>query len=62
MWENGKMHASNLSYLTGIRRSDELALQWGKALDLSAYSGTDDYVALLGLVQLVTLVANTLCT
>lgn len=56
------MHASNLSYLTGIRRSDELALQWGKALDLSAYSGTDDYVALLGLVQLVTLVANTLCT
>jgi hypothetical protein len=53
---------TNLSYLTGIGCSDELALQWGKALDLSAYSGTDDFFALLGLVQLVSLVANTFCT
>lgn len=40
--------SSNLSYLTGIGCSDELALQWGKALDLSAYSGTDDYFCPLG--------------
>lgn len=39
---------SNLSYLTGIGCSDELALQWGKALDLSAYFGTDDYFCPLG--------------
>lgn len=38
----------NFSYLTGIGCSDELALQWGKALDLSAYSGTDDYFCPLG--------------
>jgi hypothetical protein len=38
----------NLSYSTGIGRSDELALQWRKALDLSAYSGIDDYFCPLG--------------
>jgi hypothetical protein len=41
----------------GIGRSDELALQWGKALDLSAFSTIT--FALLGLVQ-VSLWQNTL--
>lgn len=54
---------SNLSYLTGIGRSDELALQWGKALDLHYRHILVLTItfALLGLVQLVSLVANTLC-